>query len=300
MKQIAIIGPTASGKSDLALQLAQQHNAYILSIDSLAVYTTIDIASAKPSSEELESVRHFGIDILNPDEPFSVSLFFDCYCEACNTAQADDKNLVIVGGTSFYLKSLINGLSPTPEITPETEIKATEILQDQQRAYNLLYEADPEYMTQIEPTDRYRTEKMLHLYLQSGQTPTQWFSTHPPVSIITDPLPIYEIDVDRALLRERIALRTQKMIDTGLIDEITSLERIYGRTPNAMKAIGIIEVLEYLDGFVTKEQMTENIITHTAQLAKRQQTFNRNQFVEKRVLGVDGIFKDAAEFLAKG
>ena len=297
MKELAIIGPTASGKSDLALQLAEAYNAYILSIDSLSVYREIDIASAKPSKEELARVRHFGIDLLLPDEAFSVTLFFDCYKQAKAAAARDGKNLVVVGGTSFYLKSLLDGLSPTPEISEATKRRADELLQDQNAAYALLQEADPEYMARIEPTDRYRTEKMLHLYLESGETPTKWFKAHSPVPV-TEHLPIYEIAVDRSLLRERIALRTRKMLEMGLVDEVAELERKYGRAPNSMKAIGIVEVLEYLDGFVTKEEMIEDIVTHTAQLAKRQQTFNRNQFDDKRVLEPEALYGDAAAYLA--
>jgi len=297
MKEVAIIGPTASGKSDLALTLALGHNAYILSIDSLSVYKEIDIASAKPSKEELATVRHFGIDEIAPDAHFSVTLFFDCYRRARESALRDGRNLVIVGGTSFYLKSLMTGLSPTPEVTPETAARAAELLRHQERAYALLRDADPEYMRRIEPTDRYRTEKMLQLYLQSGRTPTEWFRDHPPVPVITG-LPVYEIDVDRALLRERIALRTRKMVASGLIDEVATLEQKYGRAPNSMKAIGIIEVLEYLDGMITEEEMTETIITHTAQLAKRQQTFNRNQFDGRNVLTPEKLLEEASAYLA--
>ena len=168
---------------------------------------------------------------------------------------------------------------------------------DHERAYALLRDADPEYMRRIEPTDRYRTEKMLQLYLQSGCTPTEWFTAHPPVPVIGK-LPLYEIDVDRALLRERIALRTRKMVASGLIDEVAALEQKYGRAPNSMKAIGIIEVLEYFDGTTSKEGMTEAIITHTAQLAKRQQTFNRNQFDGRSLLTPERLFEEASASLA--
>lgn len=296
MKELAIIGPTASGKSDLALALAQRHGAYILSIDSLSIYREIDIASAKPSREELAAVPHFGIDELQPDEPFSVTLFFDCYRRAREAALRDGKHLIIVGGTSFYLKSLITGLSPTPQISSETVKRAEELLRNQECAYALLRQADPEYMAQIEPTDRYRTEKMLQLYLESGRTPTEWFKAHPPVPVI-ETVPLYEIAVDRTVLRERIALRTRKMVEAGLIDEVASLERKYGRSPNSMKAIGIVEVLEYLDGIVTKEEMIGKIVTHTAQLAKRQQTFNRNQFDNKILLEPDALLEHASYYL---
>ncbi len=298
MKELAIIGPTASGKSDLALHLAEAYGGIILSIDSLSVYREIDIASAKPSTEELARVRHFGVNALSPDVPFDVTLCFDIYRRAREAAQNEDVPLIIVGGTSFYLKSLLTGLSPTPAISDATRERAAKLLEDQAAAYALLAAADSEYMARIEPTDRYRTEKMLHLYLESGMTPSAWFAAHPPVPV-APPMPLYEIAVDRAALRERIRLRTEKMLEAGLLEEVRTLEARYGREPNAMKAIGIVEVLEFFDGAVSEEEMFENIVTHTAQLAKRQQTFNRNQFREKRVLEADALYEDAARYLAE-
>jgi tRNA dimethylallyltransferase len=132
-------------------------------------------------------------------------------------------------------------------------------------------------MQNIAPTDRYRIEKMLLIYEASGMAPSSWFEAHPPQSIITD-LDVYNIDVARDVLRKRIITRTQKMLELGMIDEVCYLEKTYTRAPHAMNSIGIVEVLEYLDGKVSKESMLELISTHTAQLAKRQQTFNKTQF----------------------
>ncbi len=277
MKAIAIIGPTASGKSDAALELAQKINADILSIDSLSIYKQIDIASAKPSKEERLHVKHFGIDELYPNEPFSVATFIALYNKAQAECKAKGKNLIIVGGTSFYLKSLLTGLSDIPKIAETTRQKTEALLSDLAQAYGLLESVDPAYMHAIKPNDRYRIEKMLHLYLETGEIPSVWFAAHPPKPIIAD-LNIYNIAVERDLLRSRIATRTQKMLTMGLIDEVAMLEHAYGRAPNSMKAIGIVEVLEYFDGLTCKATMLQNIITHTAQLAKRQQTFNQNQF----------------------
>ncbi|HFB53666.1 MAG TPA: tRNA (adenosine(37)-N6)-dimethylallyltransferase MiaA, partial [Sulfurimonas autotrophica] len=109
MKQLAIIGPTASGKSDLAIKIAKQMNAYILSIDSLSIYKEIDIVSAKPSREELEEVEHFGINEIYPNEHFSVEIFIKLYEDVVQRCKKEEKNLIIVGGTSFYLKSLLDG-----------------------------------------------------------------------------------------------------------------------------------------------------------------------------------------------
>jgi tRNA dimethylallyltransferase len=276
MKQLAIIGPTASGKSDLAIKIAQKIDAYILSIDSLSIYKEIDIASAKPSKEELQSIEHFGINVLNPDEHFSVEIFIDIYKDIISTCQRDKKNLIIVGGTSFYLKSLMQGLSRVPQITQELSRHVERRLKDKD-TYNFLLNLDKEYMKNISPNDSYRTEKALIIYEASGLTPTEWFKQNPPKPIIEN-LDIFNIDVQRALLRERIAKRTAKMIEAGILDEVAALEQKYTRFPHAMNSIGIVEVLEFLDGFSTKEQMIENISIHTGQLAKRQQTFNRTQF----------------------
>ncbi|MGB5964746.1 MAG: tRNA (adenosine(37)-N6)-dimethylallyltransferase MiaA [Sulfurimonadaceae bacterium] len=288
MKQIAIIGPTASGKSDLAIEMALKHNAYILSIDSLSIYKEIDIASAKPSADELAQVKHLGVNAIYLDTHFSVAIFIELYKESVEEAKRDGKNLIIVGGTSFYLKSLTSGLSELPSYSKTTTEQVAKMLLDLPTAYDYLVNIDSYYMQAIESTDAYRIEKMLLLVIESGMSPTAWFKTHPPVPIIEE-LDIFNIDVERALLRERIVKRTNKMADTGLIDEVAMLEHKYGRDHNAMKAIGIIEVLEYLDGSCSKEEMIENIITHTAQLAKRQQTFNRTQFKEAVSAKLDAL-----------
>jgi tRNA dimethylallyltransferase len=279
MKTVAIIGPTASGKSDLALRIAQKIDAYILSIDSLSIYKEIDIVSAKPSKAELNTVKHFGINVLHPDEYFSVDIFIDLYKEALIECKKNHKNLIIVGGTSFYLKSLIDGLSSLPYISKDVKKSVLTQLKNLPASYELLSSLDAAYMQGISPNDTYRIEKALLIYEASRLTPSEWFRQNPPKPII-DNLPIFNIEVSREVIRERIKKRTNKMLAMGLIDEVCYLEQKYTRAPHAMKAIGILEVLEFLDGKVTKEKMLENISTHTAQLAKRQQTFNRTQFGE--------------------
>jgi tRNA dimethylallyltransferase len=113
MKEIALIGPTACGKSALAIEIAKECNAFILSLDSLGIYKEIDIASAKPSKKEREEIRHFGIDVLYPNEYFNVAMFFDLYKNAKKEALTKGKNLIITGGSGFYLKAMIEGLSTT-------------------------------------------------------------------------------------------------------------------------------------------------------------------------------------------
>lgn len=277
MKELAIIGPTASGKSDLAIKVAKKTNSHILSIDSLSIYKEIDIVSAKPSKEELSEVRHFGIDELYPNEYFSVDIFIDLYEQVKKECKKNNKNLVIVGGTSFYLKSLLQGLSPIPELNLDGKKNVEKAMQDLESTYNFLNLQDQEYMKNISPNDRYRIEKALIIYEGSKIKPSEWFRQNPPKPVIND-LKVFNIDVERDVLRDRISKRTSKMLEMGLIDEVAYLEQKYTRSPNSMGAIGIVEVLDYLDGKIDKSEMLSLISTHTAQLAKRQQTFNKNQF----------------------
>ena len=278
IRQLAIIGSTASGKTSLAVKTAKHNNAHILSLDSLSIYKEIDIVSAKPTVEEREGIVHFGIDVIYPNEDFDVTTFIDLYKEVYARCQQEGKNLVIVGGTSFYLKMLLDGVSTLPVIDDERKRETEKLLQDLPAAYTMLEKLDPLHMSHIENNDRYRMEKALHIYLQTGETPTAYFLSHPPIPTIASALPIYQIEWERETLRKRIALRTEIMAEEGLIDEICMLEKKYTRKPNCMKAIGIKETLAYLDGMYSKEMMREKITTNTSRLAKRQKTFNNSQF----------------------
>ena len=288
-QQLALIGSTASGKTALSIDLAQKINANILSLDSLAIFKEIDIASAKPTKQGCQGVKHFGIDVLYPNEPFDVTTFVQLYKQAKEESIKENKNLIIVGGTSFYLNVLLKGISELPKINKEAQEASQKLLTNLEEAHYFLYQKDPIYMKKIEKSDRYRIEKMLNLFFQTKLTPTEYFKANPPKPTIIEKLPIYEIEVERDILRKRIELRTQKMIKNGLIDEVFYLEKTYTREPNCMKAIGIKEVLAYFDGYYTKKEMQERIIIHTAQLAKRQRTFNKSQFLEKTLLPLEGL-----------
>ena len=277
-KQLALIGSTASGKTALSVKVAQQMNAHILSLDSLSIYKEINIVSAKPTMEEREGIQHFGIDTLYPNENFDVTTFIKLYHEVHEKCLHEGKNLVIVGGTSFYLKMLIEGISELPTMSDETKQESKAYLFDLQKTYEWLYSLDHNYMKKIEPKDSYRIEKALNIYLETKLTPTQYFLKFPPKPTITTALPIYQIVWEREKLRKRIALRTELMVHDGLIDEICMLEAKYTRLPNCMKSIGIKETLAYLDGIYDKKILIEKISTNTARLAKRQATFNNSQF----------------------
>lgn len=276
--QLALIGPTASGKSALALEIARRYNGVILSLDSLAVYRYTDIVSAKPTLQERGDIPHYGIDILDPDEHFDVTLFAEVYRNVYAKAKQQQRLLIIVGGTSFYLKALMEGMSPKPDISPEIKQTVRRQCRDLADAYAKLEKIDPLYAGRITPADRYRIEKAWEIYLATHMPPTAYFQAHPPTPVIKAPLPIYEIVRPRDELRQRIRLRTEMMLASGLIDEVAALERRYTRAPHCMKAIGIRETLAYLDGRYDKATLLEKIAVNTGRLAKRQETFNRTQF----------------------
>ncbi len=277
MKEIAIIGPTASGKSALAVEVAKEVGAYILSLDSLSIYKEVDIVSAKPTLEEREGIRHFGIDEIRVDEYFSAGIFLDIYKRAKERCKEDDKHLIITGGTSFYLKALIEGLSPKPTLTPKISTRVTEITKNLSDAYKTIAQKDPDYASKISPNDSYRISKWYEIYLSTNEIATKFFKSSGKEPLIKN-IDIFEIEVDREHLRDKIAKRTKQMIKNGLIEEIFELERKYTRAPSPMKAIGIKETLAYLDGRVSLSELEKLITIHTSQLAKRQQIFNRTQF----------------------
>ncbi len=290
MKEIALIGTTASGKTALSLELAEKTNSIILSLDSLCVYKDIEIASAKPTLEERGDIIHFGIDEVFPNEEFDVIKFIELYKKSKDYALKNDKNLIIVGGTGFYLKALIDGLSQGIDSKIKLDISSTE-------AYDLLYEIDKDYMRKIEKNDRYRIEKAYAIYKQTGLIPSEYFEKNQKNPIAKD-LKIFEILWDKEELKNRISKRTKIMINSGLIDEVIFLEKKYTRAPNCMASIGIIETLEYLDGKLTKQQLEEKISLNTVKLAKRQNTFNKGQFLDKTSNIIENLNSDIIKYFS--
>ena len=265
--ELAIIGTTASGKSDLAIKVAREFNAVILSLDSLCLYKEIDIASAKPNKDELELVSHFGVDLVMPDMDFCVGDFIDEYKKAKLYAQQNNSMLIITGGSGFYLKSMLSGLSP--KIEPlKIEISDDEI-------WDLAVEIDKEFCAKFSKNDKFRLHKWYQIYTQTNEIPTQWLQLNTGEPMIKN-LTIYELVWDKFELIERIKTRTKNMLKNGLIDEARYL---FGRYDSALKplnSIGLKEAKEYLDGKINLNELNDLITIHTTQLAKRQRTFNKS------------------------
>ncbi len=273
---IAIIGSTASGKSSLSIEIAKKYNGVILSLDALSVYKEIDISSAKPSKSDLSAVKHFGVDEVYPDVHFNVLDFSSCYFEAIEYANKHNKNLIIVGGSSFYLKSLMDGLSEYPTISKEAIKKTTLQMQDKKQAYELLKSIDDKIT--IHSNDTYRIEKQLNMYFQTNQSLREFNENNPKKKIIKEDINIFNLYTEKNILDSQIEIRTNDMLNSGLIEEVDYLKNKYNHNLKAMQSIGIKETLSYLNNEINKEELKSLIIKNTKALAKRQKTFNRTQF----------------------
>lgn len=267
--EIAIIGTTASGKSDLAIELAVERDAIILSLDSLCLYKEINIASAKPSVNELNSAKHFGIDLVYPDEYFSVGEFIKEYKKAKQYAVTHNKLLIITGGSGFYLNAMLKGLAP--------KIKNIEITISDDEIWEEVCKFDTEYANKFNKNDKFRLHKWYQIYHSTKKIPSEFLKNNTSEPIIND-IPIFEIGVDKEILNKKIALRTNKMIELGLIEEARYLFGKYGTKHKALNCIGLKETLEYFNNIISKDKLVELINIHTSQLAKRQRTFNKSQF----------------------
>ena len=275
--EFALIGTTASGKSGLANALASEFEAIILSLDSLCVYKEINIASAKPDKTALERVEHFGVNLLSVADKFNVALFFDEYKRAKKRAFELDKALIIVGGTSFYLRALMSGLSQNvPESTTPLSNDAI---------FALMSELDKN--AKIAPNDTYRLRKWLGIYENTGQIPSEFQKNSLQEPLIKE-LEIFELVVDKENLRQKVEFRTQNMLKMGLVDEARALFATFDENLKPLNSIGLKECKDFLAGKITRTELATLINTHTMQLAKRQRTFNK-KFKRVQIWGDEAL-----------
>ncbi|MCI5969258.1 tRNA (adenosine(37)-N6)-dimethylallyltransferase MiaA [Helicobacter sp.] len=275
-KTFAILGGSGSGKTALSLEIAREFPCSILSLDSLSIYKEINIASAKPSKKERGEIAHFGIDVLFPNQIQNVQNFIKEFKKAQAFCTQQNQFLLIVGGSSFYLKALLSGISVLPKHQSATKDRIQN-LGDLNAQYAFLQKIDSNFASSLKPQDSYRIMRALEIYFDADCIPSLYFKENPPKPILRE-CAIFEIVLDRGILRERIAYRTKAMLEQGLIDEVESLIESYGEAHQWAKSIGIKEVLAYKKGEFSLQELEAQITTHTAQLAKRQRTFNKTQF----------------------
>lgn len=290
-KIFAIVAPTASGKSTLAINLASKLKMRIFSFDSLSIYKHISIASAKPSKEDLAKIKHYGIDELEPRKHCSAGVFMRIFTRALedivakstnqtNNGTSETNGLILVGGSGFYLHSIMQGLSPQDFTLSDEIYQKISVLEN---PYAFLKSIDEISAKSIHPSDTYRLQKLLCIYFSSGMPPSEYFSTHKKTPLLPN-IPIYTIDTPKDELNERISKRTNSMIESGLVREAKWLLDTYGGEIQPFKAIGLKECLQAfknntdLTDKQNLQNLAQNITTHTRQLAKRQRTFNRSKF----------------------
>ncbi|PUD44715.1 tRNA (adenosine(37)-N6)-dimethylallyltransferase MiaA [Helicobacter pylori] len=272
---MALLGPSGSGKSALSIELAQELDAEIFSLDSLSIYKDINIASAKPSLKERKNIRHYALDYLNIDEKNNAPLFKTLLEDAIKVSQK--KFLLIVGGSSFYLKSILEGLSGMPKLSGEQIVKIEREIATLANPYMLLKSIDPNMAFKIHPNDTYRIHKALEIFYATHTPPSEYFKANPKKPF-EHAISLFALSVEKNALANNIKQRTKNMLDCGLIEEIKALYIKYPKDSQPFKAIGVKESILYLEKRLTLKELEETIISNTMKLAKRQNTFNKTQF----------------------
>ena len=275
---IAIMGPTASGKTGLALDIAAKVESEVISVDSALVYKGMDIGTAKPTQEERAGVVHHLIDIIDPAQSYSVSQFVNDTNALIGDILARGKVPILAGGTMMYFNALINGISPLPK---SDETIRDEITQQAQRLgwsklHDELRGVDPISGERIHPNDPQRITRALEVYRSTGKTLTHWQQQEGekcPYNIAQFAI----APADRAVLHERIATRFDLMLEQGFENEVVKLyERsdLHEDLPS-IRSVGYRQMWQYLDGQLSYAEMRERGIIATRQLAKRQLTWLR-------------------------
>lgn len=289
MKPIVYVigGPTASGKSKLAVELAKKVNGEIISADSMQIYKEMNIGTAKVNKEEMQGVQHYLVDFVSPDERYSVSNFKKDAEKAIEEILEKGKTPIVVGGTGLYIDSLIYGIEfQNEEVDLEYREKLNKIADDKglESLYKKAQEIDPEAMKKISINDRKRIIRVLEIYHKTGKTKTEQ-ELQSRKNEVKYEYKVFAITMDREKLYERIEKRIDFMIEQGLIEEVKQILEKYHTFPTAMQGLGYKEVVEYLEGSCTKEEMIEKIKKETRHYAKRQLTWFRKN---KETIWLDG------------
>ncbi len=287
---IFLMGPTASGKTDLALQLADALPCEIISVDSALIYRGMDIGSAKPNAEILQKYPHHLIDILDPAQSYSAAQFRDDALQAMADITARGRIPLLVGGTMLYFKALTEGLAAMPSADPEVRARLEQQAASEGWAalHTELQRIDPVSAQRIHPNDPQRLLRALEVWHISGQTMTQLRAkqslekqqllasngAHLPYNVATFAIAPQQ----RSVLHERIAQRFQQMLEQGFIAEVEALRQrgdLHIDLPS-IRAVGYRQAWAYLDGEYAYDEMIERGIIATRQLAKRQFTWLRS------------------------
>ena len=276
-KVIVICGPTASGKTSLSIELAKRINGEIISADSMQIYKDMNIGTAKPTIEEMQGIKHYLLDFVSPNKRYSVADYAKDAKKAIEEILRKGKTPIVVGGTGLYIDSLIYGIEYQEiefDKTYRDELEKKVEEEGLNKLYEMAKEIDEEAVKKISPNDKKRILRILEIYHATGKTKTEQEIESRKKEVEYD-YKVYALNWDREKLYERINKRVDFMIEQGLINEVKEILKKYNNFPTAMQGLGYKEVVDYLNGVLTKEEMIEKIKMETRRYAKRQLTWFR-------------------------
>ena len=295
-KLLVIAGPTAVGKTELSIKLAQKLNGEIISADSMQIYKYMDIGSAKVMPEEMKGIKHYMIDVVEPGESFSASEFKDISTEAINTIIEDSKTPIIAGGTGLYIDAATCNMNfsetdKDEEYREELEALANE--KGNEYIHNMLKDIDPESYKAIHPNNRKRVIRALEVYKLTGKAFSEYNSKEEFYNSPYD-VKYFVLTMDREKLYKRINLRVDIMMKKGLLEECIKLKNMgYTSDMQSMQGIGYKEILYYLEDKISLEEAVDMIKKGSRNYAKRQLTWFRRDpravFLDKDKLSEEEI-----------
>ena len=267
---VVLLGPTASGKTSLALELAERFNLEILNIDSRQLYAEMDVGTAKPTPAQQARAPHHLLDLRDPDQPITLQEF-QAIATPCIDAALEQRSVaLLVGGSGLYLKALTSGLQP-PAVAPQPQLRQQLTALGQSICHPLLQAADPTAAAKIAPADAVRTQRALEVLYASGQPMSRQATAAPP------PWRVLELGLNPANLRQRIQQRTEQLYRDGLVEETRRLSERYGADLPLLQTIGYGEALQVIAGSLTTTDAVRITSQRTRQFAKRQRTWFRRQ-----------------------
>ena len=267
---IVLIGPTASGKTDLAIEIAKHFKMRIHNIDSRQIYKEMDIGTAKPSKIQQKVIKHYLINLTNPDQAINVKEFQGIATNSINNQISKGLHPFLVGGSGLYMNSIINGFI-TPEVPPQKFFRNKLSKLGQKRCWELLQICDPETAQKINAEDKIRTTRALEVFYATGKPISIQQSINPP------PWKVLEIGLDSINLNERILKRTKRMFQNGIIEETKNLINKYGIDLPLLKTIGYQEAINVIKNNQKINDAIEITSKKTINFAKRQRTWFRNK-----------------------
>ena len=282
---IVLIGPTASGKTELAIEIAKYFKINIHNVDSRQLYRLMDIGTAKPTKEQQKIIKHFLIDLEEPSSKVNARQFQKIATESINRELNQKIMPFLVGGSGLYMNSIIKGFF-TPDVPPQKSLRSQFEKLGQKRCWELLKICDPDLTKKINYADQVRIIRALEVFYVTGKPMSSQTYQNPP------PWKILELGLDRENLKERIFKRTKNMFDFGIIEETQNIINHYGSNLPLLETIGYKESKDVIKGNLKIEKAIELTATKTIQFAKRQKTWFRNKNNPKW-LNNKNLLKDA-------